>query len=210
MTPSVEDLKRLPLRGIVAYAVRWAERVRPALRPSQQTIDDERQRAVDAAIAAAKAFAEGIDEPKDPREAMPMAQKAKAMAMEAVSAADPADNSHVRYAARTAALAAETLAQALCAFAPASPQQADDVIELEDPLAMAIDGAAMMAHSTAYSARCVLRECGFEEGAADDYATLMEQFALQTDRIGAPLDVAAVGPLWRGTAPEWPGGRKGA
>jgi len=202
--PSVDDLKRLPLRGIVAYAVRWAERVRPLIGMSEQTINDERQRPVDVAIASAMAFAEGTEDPTTPQEAMPMAQKAKTLAMEAVSAADPADSSRVQYAARTAALAAETLAQALCAFAPASAPHADDILEPEDPLVLTIDGAAMMAHSTAYNARFVLKECGIKEEAADDFATLVQLFAAQADRIGAPLELSALGPLWRGAAPQWP------
>jgi len=202
--PSIDDLKRLPLRGIVAYAVRWAERVRPIFDMSERTINGERQRPVDVVIASAKAFVEGTEEPTTPQEAMPMAQKAKSLAVEAVSAADPADSSQVQYAARTAALAAETLAQALCAFAPASPPHADDVLELEDPLVVAIDGAAMMAHSTAYNAWFVLKECGIKEEAADDYATLVQLFAAQTDWIGTPLELSALGSLWCGAAPKWP------
>ena len=61
-----------------------------------------------------------------------------------------------------------------------------------------------MAHSTAYCARFALRECGFEEEATEDYATLVEHFARQTDAVGAPLDVGELGPLWRDAAPKWP------
>ena len=87
MKPSIDDLKRLPLRGIVAYAVRWAERVRPIFDMSERTINGERQRPVDVAIASAMAFVEATEEPTTPQEAMPMAQKAKSLAIEAVSAA---------------------------------------------------------------------------------------------------------------------------
>lgn len=191
---------------MVAYAMRWAERVRPAYVTSQRSIDANRQRAADAAIASAKAFAEGTGDPNDSQSAMPMAQEAKALAMEAINAADPAENSQAGYAARTAALTAETLAQALCAFAPASPPQADDILDWDDPLASVIDSAAMMAHSTAYNAEFLLSKCGFEERAVDDYETLIEQFGPEAGQIGTPLDVAALGPLWRSAPPEWPSG----
>lgn len=201
--PSAEDLKRLPLRGIVAYAVRWAERVRPALTLSGPALTDEQVAAVDAAIAAARNFAEGTEPPPTPQDAMAMAHEAGAMAGAAVHAAGAEHGSQVRYAARTAYLAAETLAQALCAFAPASPVEADDILEPGNPLEWIIDMAATMAHSAGYSGRFVLAEAGIEDTAADDYSALLEQCAGQGDRVGDPLKVASLGPLWRDAPGEW-------
>lgn len=203
--PSEEELQRLSLRALVAYAVRWSQRVRPALSASDSTVTEEQGRAVDEAIAAAAAFVEGRGVPATPEEAMPMAHRAKELALAAVTAVDPNAGSQFRYAARTAGNAAETLAQALTAFAPACPAEADDILEPEDPLALKIYGAALMAHSAAYSARFVLREAGVKATAADDYATLLEQHVGEDDPIGTPFAIADLGSLWSGAEPEWPG-----
>lgn len=183
----------------MAYAVRWTQRVRPALS------SEEQHGAVDEAIAAAAAFVEGRGIPATSEEAMPMAHRAKELALAAVNAVDPNAGSQSRYAARTAGNAAETLAQALSAFAPACPVEADDILEPGDPLALKIYGAALMAHSTAYSARFVLREAGIKTTVADDYATLLEKHAGRDDPIGAPFAMADLGPLWSGAEPEWSG-----
>lgn len=201
--PSAEDLKRLPLRAIVAYAARWAERVRPVLALSEPAPTDEQVRAVDAAIVAACNFAEGTEAPESPKEAMPMALRAKEMALAAANVADPRERSQISYAARAAANAAETLAQALCAFAPATPVEADDILERPEPFEQIIDTAAMMAHLAGDSGRFVLREAGIKDTAAEDYAALLDQCAGQSVPIGDPLDVAGLGPLWRGAPPEW-------
>jgi hypothetical protein len=200
--PDVEQLKRLTLRAIVAYAVRWAQRVRPAFALSEQAQNNENCRVVDGAIAVAIAFSEGNETAADPQEAM-------AIAVAAASATG--NDSRCRFAARAAALAAETLAHALGALNPSAPPDANDaalrgdcvIDEPDDPLTLIIDCAATAAHSAAYSARFVLKEFGIDATAVDDYVTLLEQSTKQSDRIGATVDIEALGTLWCGAPPDW-------
>jgi hypothetical protein len=194
--PEAEDLRSLPLRAIVAYAVRWAQRVRPAFAASGDGASNEDQHALDSAIAAAKCFIEAGESVAGPREAM-------ALAMAAANAAASGEDAGSRYAARSAALAAETLAHALGAFGRPSPPQADDILEMDDPLTLAVEAAATAAHTTAYSARFALKELGITTPIVDDFAILRERFDEEDDRIGTPMDFAELGSLWNGAEPDW-------
>ncbi len=61
---SVESLRKLPLRAIVAFAARSARRVEPlAGLPEGHPARESRRAAVDAALRAAEDFARGVDPP---------------------------------------------------------------------------------------------------------------------------------------------------
>ena len=63
---TVEHLKALPLRAIVAFAARCARRVEPlAQLPEGHPQREGRRGAVEAALGMAEAFARGADEPPD-------------------------------------------------------------------------------------------------------------------------------------------------
>ena len=93
---TVEHLKALPLRAIVAFAARCARRVEPlAQAPEGDPQGAGRRAAVDAALRMAEAFASGADAPPD--ESVIAAIDA---AREAAS--DPAGSSAVSAAAQAA------------------------------------------------------------------------------------------------------------
>jgi hypothetical protein len=63
---TVEQLKTLPLRAIVAFAARCARRVEPlAQHPEGNPQRESRRAAVEAALWMAESFARGADEPPD-------------------------------------------------------------------------------------------------------------------------------------------------
>ena len=63
---TIEQLKALPLRAIVAFAARCARRVEPlAQLPEGHPQRESRRGAVEAALRMAEAFAKGADGPPD-------------------------------------------------------------------------------------------------------------------------------------------------
>jgi hypothetical protein len=63
---TVEQLKALPLRAIVAFAARCARRVEPlAQLPEGHPQRESRREAVEAALRMAESFARGTDDPPD-------------------------------------------------------------------------------------------------------------------------------------------------
>ena len=63
---TLDQLKVLPLRAIVAFAARCARRVEPlAQLPEGDARRESRRTAVDAALRMAEAFARGTDAPPD-------------------------------------------------------------------------------------------------------------------------------------------------
>src|SRR5262249_13698426 len=107
--PTREDLARLPLRALVASAVRFARRVQPPYLPRADDPQEERHtRAIDNAIRVAEAFA---GEPTRVASAADAATYAAAAADAATSAADAT--------ARAAAASAASAASAARAAAAA-------------------------------------------------------------------------------------------
>src|SRR5262249_20773177 len=63
---TIEQLKMLPLRAIVAFAARCARRVEPlAQLPEGNSQRENRREAVEAALRMAESFARGTDAPPD-------------------------------------------------------------------------------------------------------------------------------------------------
>jgi hypothetical protein len=191
---TVEHLKALPLRAIVAFAARCARRVEPlAQLPEGDPQRESRREAVEAALRMAEAFARGADAPPDES---------------VVAAIDASQNPE---AAPTAAAAASAVAQAAHAAASAwhaGPQMADEgrtprgqTTEARKSLGalahVTADLAALNAFTAAANA-CLSVGVGNEDfvGAAlRDYDRLVRLQLGRYPEPGAPVDPSPGGPL---------------
>lgn len=192
--PSDRDLMGLPLRAIVAYAVRNARRVQPRfalwLWGSQPTPDARHLTALESAIAMGEQFALGQD-----RTAAEFEDGIEA----ANRAARHASEQSAAFAASTAAHAAHAAAYSL-RTARAAARYANPSPHETFP---APDTVAIMA---AHAAAAALHAGALADAAASDYRRLMQGENGRYPELGTPVDpseMGALGTLWPAGAPEW-------
>ena len=197
--PAEDDLKNLPLRAIVAYAVRCARRVRPLYGRAGGIADlAEHEAAVEGALSLAERFCFGDD----------VGQGAYGAAYGAGDAADTA-------AAQDAARAASAAARA-AAYAFDIPKSAvyDHPVYASRVAAEAVDAAGAAARAAGHASD----DAGTVEAAAKaDFDRLLELNQGAYPELGQPIDPTAngpLGPLWPGEPPKWfgtekPGPRRG-
>jgi hypothetical protein len=191
---TVEHLKALPLRAIVAFAARCARRVEPlAQLPDGNPQRERRREAVEAALRMAESFARGTDAPLD----------------ESVVAA--IDASLDAGGVPTGGAAVSAVAQAAHAAASAwhaGSQVAEESRTPRKPTVeagkflgalthMTSDLAALNAFTAAADAFVSVgyRNEDFVDSALNDYATLVGLKLGRYPEPGAPVDPSPGGPL---------------
>ena len=193
---TVEHLKKLPLRAIVAFAARCARRVESlAQLPGEHPQRQSRRAAVEAALCLAEAYARGSDEPPD--ESVFAAVEATRGVVDA-----PAGSEDAIVAAAEAANAAES------GWRLTGPRNAgrDEPFELKTAQARKLLGglatvtadlAALSAFTAAVEAFAAVgyHNDEFVAAARNDYQTLLHLGLGRYPEAGAPVDPAPAGPL---------------
>jgi hypothetical protein len=191
---TVDQLKVLPLRAIVAFAARCARRVEPlAQLPEGDPRREGRRQAVEAALLMAEAFARGSDAPPD---------ESVVAAVDAISdaggeSAGPAAVSAVAQAAHATSSAwhAGFRLEGKIAATAEHPAQV-----VESPSAFAhvtADIAAMNAFTAAADAFLSVghRNEAFVGAGLRDYQALVRLGLGRYPDLGAPVDPSPDGPL---------------
>jgi hypothetical protein len=188
---TVDHLKVLPLRAIVAFAARRARRVEPlAQRPEGNPRRESRREAVEAALRMAESFAKGTDEPPD---------ESVVAAIDA--SLDAGGESTGRAAAAAVAQAAHAAASAWHAGTQAADQGRAPVgqpAQRGSPLAhVTADLAAMNAYTAAAGAFLAVgyHNEDFVGAALNDHATLVRLKLGRYPEPGTPVDPSPAGPL---------------
>jgi hypothetical protein len=191
---TVEHLKALPLRAIVAFAARCARRVEPlAQLPEGSPRRESRREAVEAALRMAESFASGTDAPPD---------ESVVAAIDA--SLDAGGESTGRSAAAAVAQAAHAAASAWHAGAQVAEENrapGRQTIEAGRFLGalthMTADLAALNAFTAAADAFVSVgyRNEDFVNSALNDYATLVRLQLGRYPEPGAPVDPSPAGPL---------------
>src|SRR5271165_3614102 len=191
-----DQLAKLPLRAIVAFAVRCARRVQPLGR----VLTEYRQVEVDDAIAIAEGFARGGKADRAAR----AVDAARAAAAKAAADSDWVDADDAEAAAAWADATVRAVDAAACAARAANAARAADIA--------AADAAAARAAAAADAAEDTARAAWDTGRAASRTAArgdLHQLLALELGRpgtLGKPIDPAEdgpLGPLWPNAAPDW-------
>jgi hypothetical protein len=190
---TLEELKALPLRAIVAFAARCARRVEPlAQLPEGNAQRESRREAVKAALRMAESFAMGTNAPPD--ESVVAAIDASREA-----GGDPANVAAASAIAQTAHAAASAW--------QTSAQGAEENKTLgKHPIAgrsvgalsqVTADVAAMSAYTAAAEAFLSVgyRNEDFVDSALQDYHNLIRLELGRYPELGAPVDPSPGGPL---------------
>jgi hypothetical protein len=192
-----EDLKRLPLRAIVAFAARCARRVRPLYRlPTDDPGAAEHEHAVERVLKMAESFAAGersvVAESNDTRAAA--ARAAGAAGAKYLVLDDPSVGATTLTAAALAAASAEAASASAEAAADRIPATA---LEAADRAADAALSAAARATDELTTIRTAV---------AADYERLIQLRLGNHPDLGDPVDPSEsgpLGPLWPDGEPEW-------
>jgi hypothetical protein len=190
---TVEHLKALPLRAIVAFAARCARRVEPlAQLPEGNPLRESRREAVEAAFRMAESFARGTDAPLDESVVAAIDES-----LEAGGEPGGAATSAVAQAAHAAASAWHAGAQ----VAEESRAPGKQTIEAGRFLGalthMTADLAALNAFTAAADAFVSVgyRNEEFVDAALSDYDKLVRLKLGRYPEPGAPVDPSPDGPL---------------
>ena len=195
-----DQLAKLPLRAIVAFAVRCARRVQPLGR----VLTEYRQVEVDDAIVIAEGFARGGKADRAARAAARAVDAARAAAAKAAADSDWVDADDAEAAAAWADATVRATDAAACAARAANAARAADIA--------AADAAAARAAADAAAAEDTARAAWDTGRAASRTAArgdLHQLLALELGRpgtLGKPIDPAEdgpLGPLWPNAAPDW-------
>jgi hypothetical protein len=190
---STEDLKKLPLRAIVALAARCARRVEPLSRLPDGHPDMDRCRtAVDGAIRLAEEFAKGA-----PCQAVP------SVIREVEACRALAQGEHVRETALAAVVwASHAAAAAMEGLGLRDEPREVNELSTERPNSFAqlanveADLAAREAFTAAVdAARAVGFADHFIKGAMQDYEALLKLELGRYPEAGNPIDPSPPGPL---------------
>lgn len=193
--PTADELKTLPLRAMVAYAVRSARRVQPLYGLAKEIPHHEKHMAaIEIALTLSEQFCRG--------EPIAVAYAARAAYAAADAAGYAARAAQTIVAAAKAAYAADDAARTVYAAAYFSDQRRSSV--------HAIRVAAAYATATAAAGRvaCVAANAVDDArlAARADYECLRALHPEPTPCLGTPLDPADRGPLgalWPSGPPEW-------
>jgi hypothetical protein len=204
MNYTADDLKKLPLRAIVAFAVRCARRVqRLALPPDDHPEKEKWGSAIAEALRVAEDFARGLPCPTI---------ESAVRAVEAGQAVVQGDL--VRENAYAAVVrAAHAATTAIHAIAVREEPEEKRLVSGGPPLHplshladLTADLAALEAYTAAMdAAEAVATTRNFTIGAAEDYRKLLELKLGPYPEAGQPIDPSPEGPL----GPFWPGGVSG-
>jgi hypothetical protein len=223
--PNWEELRSLPLRAIVAYAVRYARRVQPLWQPCR-TLYDSQVETVERGLEAIECFCRAEELPRADFAAADRA--AREMATDASEC--------VRFAAKTAAFALRSVGQAIeagnqAAAAPdagsavvANIHDAFEATEIDKETAEALAAvlaarrasrvdeapwdADEVAHLAQQAAEAAWSAAGSEDAfhVADDHQRLLSLALGTFPELGEPIDPGEYGPLgklWSAPAPRW-------
>jgi len=188
---SVDQLKVLPLRAIVAFAARCARRVEHlAELPEGNPQRESRRKAIEAAFRLAESYAKGADSPPD----------------ESVLAA--IDATRDAGGERAGSVATSAIAQAARAAASAwhaGPQGAEDSRALSHLTRTTADLAALNAFTAAEEAFIAVGYLNedFVDAALGDYHRLVRLNLGRYPEQGDPVDPSPdgpLGPLWSASA----------
>ena len=191
---TIDQLKALPLRAIVAFAARCARRVEPlAQLPDGNPQRESRREAVEAALRMAESFARGTDDPPDES------------VVAAIDASRDAGGEPACEAAASAiAQAAHAAASAWHAWSPAaegSRVSGGQTIEAGRFLGALSHTTAELAAMNAFTAAAEAfvsvgyRNEHFVDSALKDYHTLVGLELGRYPEPGAPVDPSPGGPL---------------
>src|SRR5271157_2429460 len=195
-----DQLAKLPLRAIVAFAVRCARRVQPLGR----VLTEYRQVEVDDAIAIAEGFARGGKAVRAAGAAARAGNAARAAAAKAAADSDWVDAADAEAAAAWADATVRAADAAACAARAANAARAADIAAAA-AAARAAAAAAAAAEDTARAAWDTGRAASRTAARGD----LHQLLALELGRpgtLGKPIDPAEdgpLGPLWPNAAPDW-------
>jgi hypothetical protein len=191
---TIDQLKALPLRAIVAFAARCARRVEPlALLPEGHPQRESRREAVEAALRMAESFARGTDEPPD--ESVVAAIDVIRDAGGELAAAAAA--SAIAQAAHAAASAWHAWSQ-VAKGSRAPGNQTAEAGRFRGALShVTADLAAMNAFTAAAEAFVSVgyRNEHFVDAALKDYTTLIDLELGRYPEPGNPVDPSPGGPL---------------
>jgi hypothetical protein len=190
---TLEQLKELPLRAIVAFAARCARRVEPlAQLPEGNAQRESRREAVEAAIRMAESFARGTDAPPD--ESVVAAIDASREAGGETANVDAV--SAIAQAAHAAASAAHARPQAEENRTPGE-RTFEAGRSLGALTHVTADLAAMNAYTAAAAAFLSVgyRNEDFVDSALRDYHKLVRLELGRYPELGAPVDPSPGGPL---------------
>jgi hypothetical protein len=191
---TIEQLKALPLRAMVAFAARCARRVEPlAQLPEGNPQRKSRRQVVEAALRMAESFASGMDAPPDES---------------AVAAIDASRDAGGELACSSAAFAIAQAAHAAASAWHAGSVAAEQgrgtgnkTVEAVRSLGalshVTADLAAMNAYAAAAEAFVSVgyRNERFVDSALKDYHTLVGLELGRYPELGAPVDPSPGGPL---------------
>jgi multidrug efflux pump subunit AcrA (membrane-fusion protein) len=216
--PTVDELKTLPLRAIVCYAVRCARRVQPLYWQAREVAHREKhEAAIETALTITEQFCRG--------EHIAAADAADA-ARAAEAAADAADAVEAAAEAAEAAAEAARAARAGTASRAAAAAFAGAIADVTAAIARTADAAraarAAFAGATAGVTAATTKATGkaaLAAARADYYRLVSVNLASYPD-LGQPIDPTEngpLGPLWSAGPPAWftqrstrPVGAKGA
>ena len=195
---TVEHLKKLPLRAIVAFAARCARRVEHlAQLPERHPQRESRRAAVEAALCVAEAYATGSDNPRDDS-ALAAIQAARGVAD------SPAGSEDATVAAAEAANAAESARRLTGSHesggeSPFEPKSAEVRKFLGGLATVTADLAALSAFTAAVEAFASVgyHNEDFVAAARTDYDTLVRLRLGHYPEAGAPVDPSPCRPLGR-------------
>ena len=223
--PDWEELRRLPLRAIVAYAVRYARRVQP-LWQSCRTLYESQVQAVERGLEDIECFCRA--------EPLPRADFAAADRAAREMADEAADG--VRFAAKAAALALRSVGHAIEVSNQAATasdtgatvvtniRDAFEATEIDQETAKALEAvlaarrasqvdeapwdADEVAHLAQQTAEAAWAAAGSDDAFhdADDHQRLLCVALGKFPELGKPIDPGEYGPLgklWSGPAPHW-------
>ena len=199
-----EQLTELPLRAIVAFAVRCARRVQPL----GHVLTEYRQVEVEDAIASAEGFARGgkavraagaaARAANAARAAARAVDAARAAAAKAAADSDWVDADDAEAAAAWADAAVRAADAAACAARAANAARAADIAAADAAAAAAAEDTARAAWDTGRAAA--------RAAARGDLQRLGALKLGRPGTLGQPIDPAEegpLGPLWPGGAPDW-------
>lgn len=209
--PTSDDLKKLPLRAIVAYAVRCARRVQPMFRLANAMPDFLKQDwAVERAISVAERFCLDNDLSCDSQTdsarvatAAVTAANAAEYAAYALGYAAHAPGRVNAFAAAKAAHAARAAAQA-AAYAGSNEFKARasdaanalaEVVRKADNIDAGTAAAAFVAASSDASTSAVGAATAARNAARADFDRLRDLYPRGCGEVGKPIDPAEDGPL---------------
>jgi hypothetical protein len=205
--PTVDELKTLPLRAIVSYAVRCARRVQPLYWQAREVAHREKhEAAIETALTITEQFCRGEHIAAADAADAARAAEAAADAADAVEAA--AEAAEAAAEAARAARAGTASRAAAAAFAGATAGVTAAIARTADAADAARAARAAFSGATAGVTAATARAAGKAAIAAAraDYYRLVSVNLEGYPDLGQPIDPTEngpLGPLWSAGPPAW-------